>query len=346
MSLLAMMVVVTADVSAAPFEVRRAVSDPSVVQSMPIHAMTMSAPFDDADGVLSDGNTYYYLVDDMSGNDVLLSVNKNSVANTVRLSFDDGDPWSANVDPWLSSVTATPTTFPADGVSFATLVIVPRDTDGVPLGTGLSVTIDAFLLAPGFVSGPIVDHGNGSYSVQVVSWSAGFGDAVVTVEGVVLGDEPQLTFETAVQQGPPNDLEQIALELTAIAGENSVPVERELERAVENFDQALAELYAAPPDIEKALFWISHGLDDLADANGSGWDSALLAVYSQRLAEIAGQLARYAVHVAVTAGGDAVKLDAAHAHLADADAAFAAGDYAAAVTGYHDAAKEAEVSLG
>src|SRR6185503_18767222 len=109
-------------------------------------------PFLDAPGVLDDGASYYYLVDDSSGAPVQISVHKNLATRSVLIAFNDGDPASANADPALSSVVADRTSLPADGFTQAAIVVVPRDSSGTPLGTGLTVTVDVAALQPGFLS--------------------------------------------------------------------------------------------------------------------------------------------------------------------------------------------------
>jgi len=124
-----------------------------------------------------------------------LSVHPNDHLNAVRLGFNDGDPTSANPEPSLSSVQATPDTLPADGMTVALVVIVPRDADGVELGSGLSLSVDEFQLLPGVLAGPVEDLGNGSYRFPLASTTTGAGIASVTVEGILLQDAPSILFQ-------------------------------------------------------------------------------------------------------------------------------------------------------
>lgn len=180
--------------AAAPFAVFRA-TDPASVSSAPMQAQPMVAPFDDASGTLSDGNTYFYVVRNGQGADVPLSVQKNAVLDAVRLGFDDGDPASATVDRIASSVSVVPSSIPADGASMAIVTVVPVDMDGVPLGTGLAVVVDAVALLPGLVAGNVRDEGDGSYSLAVLSSTPGAGNVVVEVEGTTLSSQPLLNYE-------------------------------------------------------------------------------------------------------------------------------------------------------
>ncbi len=183
----------TAQPVPAPFSVHRA-NSASLVQGGPLLAQTAQAPFDDAPGSLSDGAPYFYLVTNAAGA-VPLSVQKNLVLDAVRLGFDDGDPASAAVDALRSSVTLNATSIPADGATLAIVVVIPVDLQGVPLGSGLAVTIDASALLPGIVASPVVDLGDGSYSFVVLSLLPGTGAIVVDVEGTTLASRPAVTFE-------------------------------------------------------------------------------------------------------------------------------------------------------
>jgi hypothetical protein len=164
----------------APFEVRRQSDQPALVRTAPVHAVSTFGPFDDETGSLTDGQNRFYVVDDVAGASLLLSVTKNHVLQAVRLGFDDGDPNSADVDVLSSTVTVTPAAIPADGVTIATVRIVPRDANDVALGAGLDVVIDVDALWPGTPLGAVVDHGNGTYTVSVLSWTEGLGQVVAT----------------------------------------------------------------------------------------------------------------------------------------------------------------------
>ena len=185
--------------AAPPYEICRS-TDPSQVAAATPLDVVWTAPYDDAPDLLGDGVSYVYMIRDGAGQSVALSIHKNTSLNTVRLGFDDGDPLSAPVDASLSTVVLSQATIPADGVTFATVVITPRDSSGIPLGAGLDVTIDGFALWPGSLRGPVTDMGDGTYVVQVISTTPGTGDVWVSVEGIALNtDEPTFTFEDATR---------------------------------------------------------------------------------------------------------------------------------------------------
>jgi hypothetical protein len=176
------------------FGVRRS-TDPSTVRSTALHALPLTSPFDDDPGSLSDGQFYFYVVESAAQMPLRLSVHPNFSLDAVRLGFNDGNPASADPEPGLSSVQATPDTIPADGVAVAMVVVVPRDADGVELGSGLSLSVDQGQLLPGVLAGPVEDLGNGSYRFPVASTTGGVGTASVSVEGVLLLDAPSVLFQ-------------------------------------------------------------------------------------------------------------------------------------------------------
>ncbi len=168
--------------------------DPATVRTAPPHATVVRAPFDDLAGTLGDGASYFYAVEREGGLPLALSVHDNPGSDAVRIGFDDHDSTSAVAHPTLSSVSADLAAIPADGASFASITIVPRDANGVPLGTGCEVTVDESALAPGRLAGPVDRRGNGEYVVRVASLSVGAGDVVVSVEGRMLASRPRVTF--------------------------------------------------------------------------------------------------------------------------------------------------------
>ncbi len=180
-----------------PFTVHRS-ADASAVATEPQYAMTAVGPYDDVTGSLSSPGIEYYIVKETAGELVFLSVHKNIALDAVRLGFNDEDGFSAPVDPANSSVSPEPATAPADGVTVIYVKIVPRDAAGVPLGSGLAVSVDAAMLMPALQAGPVVDLGNGAYSIPVVSTESGPASAWVTVEGVLLSDTPVLQFDPYV----------------------------------------------------------------------------------------------------------------------------------------------------
>ena len=176
------------------FYVRRS-TNPAAVRSTAALASVSTGPFDDEPGLLSDSQTYFYVVDHAGDLPVLLSAHANTQKNTVRLGFDDGDPTSAAVDGLMSSLSAGPAAVPADGTSVSTVTVVPRDADGLSLGCGLDLSVDAVALLPGRLAGPVRDQGNGIYVLDVVSDNPGASTVSVTVEGMVLAQTPSILFE-------------------------------------------------------------------------------------------------------------------------------------------------------
>jgi hypothetical protein len=173
--------------------IRRA-TNPASVKNAPIHTSTNQTPFDDQNGSLNDGVSYYYSVEHEAALPLKLSVHKNSYAQTVRLGFNDGNPLSAPVDPSLSTVSVDRTSVPADGVSTATVTIVPRDSHSTQIGSGCLPVIDENLLAPAIIVGAIRDNSNGSYSFKVSSSIPGTARVSVTVEGIALSTQPVINF--------------------------------------------------------------------------------------------------------------------------------------------------------
>ncbi|MDH3626347.1 MAG: Ig-like domain-containing protein [Acidobacteriota bacterium] len=182
------------DPNNAPFKVQRTVGDASMVREAQAHVMVFQGPHDDDVGVLDDGALYFYVIEHPI-RAVTLSVHKNEALGTVRLGFDDGKPSSAAVNVAWSGLTVRPSDISADGATAATVTIVPRDGFGTPLGAGLRVLLDEASLLPGTPVGPVVDEGNGRYTVQVVSSTAGAGSVVVIVEDQILADQPTVTYK-------------------------------------------------------------------------------------------------------------------------------------------------------
>ena len=147
-------------------------------------------------GTLTDGTDYYYQVEHAAGLPLLISAHGNASpgVETIRLGMNDGDPLSAPVEASLSSVTLSPASIPADGVSSALVTVYPMDAAGVPLGSGLQIDVDAGLLLPGGLAGPVKDLGDGRYAFAIRSSTVGSGTVSVTVEGVMLTDAPAVTY--------------------------------------------------------------------------------------------------------------------------------------------------------
>jgi len=165
------------------------------VRTAPIYATVSLAPWEDLTGSLTDGFDYYYHVEHAGGLPLLLSAHAHDPMDAVRLGVNDGDPVSAPVDALTSTVSVSPATIPADGITAATVTFVPMDASGVRLGSGLELDVDLGLLLPGTLAGPVQDQGDGTYSFLVVSSTVGGGTVSVTVEGVMLNDSPTVTYQ-------------------------------------------------------------------------------------------------------------------------------------------------------
>jgi hypothetical protein len=134
--------------------------------------------------------------------------------------------------------------------------IIPRDVNGIPLGFGLEIKLDTDALSPGFLCGPMIDQGNGSYLQRVASALPGTADVWISVEGVPLSDKPILTFEDT---GVAGDLRELAGQylddMTAAGG---------------TFKAALAGIDPKDPGaskIQEAWAEASSGLDALSQDN-------------------------------------------------------------------------------
>ncbi len=174
------------------FQVRRATSGQGVAGAAPCATITTS-PYDSDLASMLAATSYYYGVYDTAGNALQISVIRNTVTNTLRISFNDGNAASAPVSASTSSVAVAPATINADGLQAAVITIVPRDANGVLLGTGLSITIDSSLLWPAHLTGAITDLGDGSYRAAAVASVAGTGTVRVVVEAVSLQPLPTIT---------------------------------------------------------------------------------------------------------------------------------------------------------
>jgi hypothetical protein len=169
-------------------------SDPSQVRNTDAHATVGLSPFDDSPGTRTDDQNYFYVVEKVGGLAVKLSAHANRYDDSVRIGFDDHDALSAPVDASLSDVTTDRSALPADGTTFATVTVVPRDHHGIPIGSGCSLGVDSIQLSPGALAGPIEDNNDGSYTARVVSTTPGTGSVVVSVEGITLTTQPDINF--------------------------------------------------------------------------------------------------------------------------------------------------------
>jgi len=191
--------------AAGPFQVRRAAIAHAVSTAPPV-ATVATSPYDEDVVSTFSVTDFYYEVYDASGSALAISVQLNPVTHRIRIGFDDSNPGSAPVDPSLSSIAVVPSSIRADGLQTASITVEPRDADGVLLGTGLTIAIDAALLWPAQLSGSIVDLGDGSYQALAVASVPGTGSVRAIVEGVSLAALPTITATPLDPSGSLRDL--------------------------------------------------------------------------------------------------------------------------------------------
>jgi len=201
--------------AAGPFQIRRATQAEAVLAAPPI-ATVATSPFDGDLAAMVDGSSYFYGVYDASGSALAISVQANPATHTIRIGFDDANAASAPVNASASSVAVAPATIVANGLQTASITITPRDANGVFLGRGLAIAIDASMLWPAQLSGPIVDLGDGTYGATAVASVPGTGSVRVTVESIALASSPTILATAA---NPAASLRDLAMqELAGLAG--------------------------------------------------------------------------------------------------------------------------------
>jgi len=193
--------------AAGPFQVRRATTAQAVSTAPPL-ATIATSPHDGDTASMTSATSYYYAVYDASGSALTISVQINPVAHAIRIGFDDANATSAPVDANVSSVAVAPASIRADGLQMASITVVPKDANGVLLGRGLAIAIDASLLWPAHLSGPVTDLGDGSYRALAVALAPGNGSVRVVVESVTLAALPTIT---AVAVDPLASLRDLAI---------------------------------------------------------------------------------------------------------------------------------------
>lgn len=309
-------------IAAGPFSVRRAQNPAAVNDGSPV-AVVASGPFDDDPSRLADGLSYFYTVSDASGAPLALSVHADKAAGLLRIGFDDDNPTSAAVNAALSTVTATPAAIPADGVTAATVTIVPRDVAGAPLGAGLAVSIGSSALWPGRVMGAIADLGDGRYVARVASPFAGTGVVAVSVEGLALAQEPQIVFEPFAESGSLRDLAIHRLadlvgpdgpfEATLASTDPASPAAVAFSEALGNARSALAQLVDGGPvrDDNAMKPYIEDAISNLLAAIAASPEAPVEAVWLvDDLVEIARMVALHHLNLATASCGscDAARL--------------------------------------
>jgi len=128
----------------------------------------------------------------------------NNVAETVTVSADaTGDAQAvANVDASVlftpgpasaatSTITASPTSITADGVSASTITVQLKDANGADLTTGGDVATLSTTL--GSLS-PVTDNGDGSYTARLTSIAGGRAIVTGTVNGNLIADDAAVDF--------------------------------------------------------------------------------------------------------------------------------------------------------
>jgi hypothetical protein len=327
---------------AGEFSIHRAADAPSTDGASALAVVTIS-PFDDV--VLADGLDHYYLVRDESEQPIQISVHKNAPQGAVRIGFDDESGLAAPVDPSESSVTASPAILPADGVSMSQIVIIPRDTNGVPLGSGLDIQVDTDALEPGFPCGPLTDMGDGTYVLHVASALAGMAEVWISVEGVPIDDEPTVTFEYA---GGATDLRDLAKQNLdgvsdisgafeeALAGVDpgdpgAVKVQEAWDEAIAGLDVLNEDNYSLDNDavdnyLKSAIGELVSALDDPGDVD----PDAILGLIDDLL-DIGRMVAQFHLNRAVDSCGqcdpdEGGELCDAEQAISDGDAERASGD--------------------
>jgi hypothetical protein len=242
--------------AAGPFQVRRATTAQAVSTAPPL-ATIVTSPFDDDVASLLSPTNFYYEVYDASGSALAISVQANPTTQSIRIGFDDANGLSAPVDAALSSVAVAPASIRADGQQTASITVLPRVANGVLLGRGLAIAIDASLLWPAHLSGPVVDLGDGSYGALVVASIPGTGSVRVLVEGVSLQTSPAIT---AVDVDPSASLRDLAivqlqgligtggpLDTLAVDAGDASPQAAAIAAAIAQANQALAALVNDDP---------------------------------------------------------------------------------------------------
>jgi hypothetical protein len=204
--------------AAGPFQVRRSTAASSVATAPPF-ATVATSPYDGDATSMASATSYYYAVYDASGQALTISVQAIAATHAIRIGFDDGNAASAPVDTIRSTVTVAPASIRADGLQTATITVVPCDTNGVPLGRGLVVSIDSSILWPATLSAPLADLGDGSYRATVVASTPGTGSIRVVVEGLPLASSPSIAATLVDPSGSLRDLAILDLSgLTSAAG--------------------------------------------------------------------------------------------------------------------------------
>ena len=239
---------------------------------------------------------------------------------------------------------------------------MPRDSDGVLLGAGLSLSIDAVALWPATFVGSFVDLSNGVYVGRVVSTLAGEATVWVDVEGTQLNDEPTITFESV---GPMSLRELAMLKLDALTSPSG-SFDQLLGSLDPNTDPGAANVVKAKAEALASLGTLLLGEPQSDDdaikdllrfsaldltkvlADPGQVDTDAVAELLADLAEVARLVAQYWYEVAVEAcnGQDpGSRLDQAEQALYNADACVATGDWVGAGTLYAKSIEKSQLAM-
>jgi adhesin/invasin len=110
-------------------------------------------------------------------------------ATSAGFSITTGPPSTAT-----STITASPTSVPADGASTSTITVQLRDASGNPLTSG-GAAVELFTTAGTF--GPVTDQGNGTYTATLTAPSSTTTTTATvrgTVGGALITDTATVTF--------------------------------------------------------------------------------------------------------------------------------------------------------
>jgi len=175
------------------FRIRRGADAATVRSGAPL-VTVQAGPFDDTPPPLASGELSFWVLEHAGGLDVPLSLGLHPGDTATRVGFDDGDPSSAPVDPFSSTVIASLPQPDGQGGRFAMVSVIPRDLGGVALGRGLDLSVSALIDDPLLEVSPVRDLGNGSYGIRVDASGPGSVTLAVTVEGVELGAPATIVF--------------------------------------------------------------------------------------------------------------------------------------------------------
>ena len=140
--------------------------------------------------VVDHGNGTYTttLVDTTAGFDhVTATLNGSAVPGTVSVHFLP----STSPNGSKSTISASPSTVTADGVSAAQVTVQARDVNNNPLVTGGATVV---LATSRGTLGTVADNGDGTYTATLTSTTAGTATVTGTINGVAIGQPATVSF--------------------------------------------------------------------------------------------------------------------------------------------------------